>query len=683
MSMKLYRGTAICLVFGWIVLLWGGVVRAQNRRPFTLIGLAELSRLSSPQLSPDGKTLAYFVSTTDWKSNRLVFHLCRQPAAGGAPQQLTFSDGGDQPVVRWSPDGKTLLFARAGQFMLMPADGGEARPLTNHSTGVASPTWSPDGAAVYFTASDARTSDERDRDRLRDDVYAFDENYKLRQLWKIVVATGAETQITSGLLTVNEYRLSRDGRRIAVQRAPTPLDDDAHRGELWVMDASGENARVLTSNAIEERLIDISPDNSQLLFLADANERFEPYYPSTIFIVPAAGGTPRAILSDFRYAIDQALWAPDGRAIIASVNMGVHSELVEIDAQSGRTRPLTDGAHFVAPGWSVAAGAGKIVFQLDEPTRFGEAWTIPIAGSAAPTRVTGLFDALEREMALPKQEKVEWKGADGVSIEGILFYPIGYEPGRRYPLVVQLHSGPMESDKFGAGPGLLLNYFPVLTAKGYAVLRPNYRGSAGYGAAFLRDVNDGYFHNMATDVLAGVDHLVTIGIADPERLVVMGISAGGTLTHKLVTMTDRFKAASASAGVADWTSLWGQTDNTAFRVTYFGGTPWQKNAPIERFWASSPLKDVANVKTPTLLFAGENDVRVPVAQALEMFRALRSHNVPTHLYIGPREGHQWADPRHLVFKANAELEWFSKYVGGGGAYSWEKPPDPGSAKPGS
>src|SRR5262249_13831355 len=257
-------------------------------------------------------------------------------------------------------------------------DGGEARALTKHSTAVAAPSWSPDGASVYFTASDPLTGDERERDRVRDDVYAFDENYKLRQLWKIAVATGAETQITTGALTVNEYGLSQEGRRSAVQRAPPPYDENARRGELWVMDASGETPRVLTSNAVEERLIDISPDSSQLLFLADTNERFEPYYPTTIFIVAAAGGAPRALLPDFRYTIDQALWAPDGRSIIASVNMGVHSELFEIHPRSGATRQLTDGAHFVAPGWSIAVGARKIVCQLDEPTRFGDAWPLAI-----------------------------------------------------------------------------------------------------------------------------------------------------------------------------------------------------------------------------------------------------------------------------------------------------------------
>jgi dipeptidyl aminopeptidase/acylaminoacyl peptidase len=645
------------------------------RHPLTLVELAELPRLFSPQLAPDGSTLAYFVSGADWKTSRLVFHLWRQPIRG-APQQLTFSEGGDTPVVRWSPDGKTLLFIRGGQLWLLHADGGEPRALTTHATGVSSPSWSPDGASVYFLASDPRTAEERNRERVRDDVYGFDENYKQRHLWKVVVATGAETQITSGDMTVNEYRLSNDGTRIGVERAPTPSDGDAFRGEVWVMDAGGEQARALTSNSIEERNVELSPDNSQVLFLADTNERFEPYYPTNLFTIPAAGGTPRPVLTDFRYAFDQATWAPDGRSIFATVNMGVHSEFFQIDVAAHRARQITDGEHYVPPGWTLAPRAGTLVFQMDEPTRFGDVWTLPIGGARArPTRVTGLFDRLEREIDLPRQKKIEWTGGDGTPIEGVLFYPIGYEAGKRYPLVVQMHGGPMESDKFGGGPGLVLSYMPVLAAKGYAVLRPNYRGSVGYGTASYRDVVNGYFHNMASDVLAGVDHLVATGVADPDKLIVMGWSAGGTLVNKLVTMTDRFKAGSAGAAVSNWTSLWGQTDNTAFRRTWFGGTPWEKHAATDAFWRNSPVRDVSSVKTPTLLFAGENDVRVPPAQAIEMFRALRSLDVPTHLYIAPREGHTWAELRHLVRKANQELEWFERYARGR-PYTWEQPPAP-------
>src|SRR2546421_12210445 len=179
-----------------------------------------------------------------------------------------------------------------------------------------------------------------------------------------------------------------------------------------------------------------------------------------------------------------------------------------------------------------------------------------------------------------------------------------------------MHGGPMESDKFGAGRGLLMNYVPVLAAKGYAVLRPNYRGSTGYGPAFARDVVNGYFHNMAPDIMTGVDHLIQRGIVDPDRLVAMGWSAGGTLVNKLVTMTDRFKVGSAGGGIANWMSLYGQTDNISFRRTWFGGTPWRKDASFDLFWNNSPIKDVANVKTPTLFFAGENDLRVPVAQSM-------------------------------------------------------------------
>lgn len=643
----------------------------------SLVDVAELPRLFSPQLSPDGRTLAYFVSRPDWKTNRLVFHMWRQSVAGGKPAQLTFTEAGDVPAgLRWAPDGKTLLFLREGQAWLLPTDGGEPRALTRHSTGVSSPSFSPDGGVVYFIAPDPRSPEENERARVRDDVYAFDENAKQRHLWKIVVSTGAETPVTAGEFSVTDYRLSADGTRIALTRAPTAAEGAAARGEVWVMDASGEHARPLTHNTVAESGLDISPDNSQILFLANANARFEPYYPTTLFVVSTAGGAPRPVVSDFKYSFDQAVWSGDSRYVLATVNMGVHSEIFRIDTRSGHARQITDGAHFFPPGWSLAAAAQRLVFQIDEPTRFGDVWTLPADGSSAsPVRVTHLFDPLEREFSLPRQAKVEWTGADGTPIEGVLMYPLDYVEGTRYPVVVQLHGGPMESDKFGAGPGLLLNYFPVLTARGYLVLRPNYRGSAGYGAAFFRDVNGGYFHQMATDVIAGVDRLVARGIADPEQVVVMGWSAGGTLVNKLVTLTPRFKAASAYAGVANWTSLWAQTDDVSFRRTWFAGTPWQKDAAIDQFWGASPLKDVANVKTPTLFFAGENDVRVPMAQSIEMYRALKSLNVPTHLYIGPREGHQWTDLRHQLFKANAELEWFETYARGR-TYSWEKAPAP-------
>jgi dipeptidyl aminopeptidase/acylaminoacyl peptidase len=639
----------------------------------TLVDLAQLQRIVGPDLSPDGRTVVYGLSVTDWKAGRLVYHLWRQNVAGGAPKQLTFGDG-DVPVIRWSPDGKTILFMRDGQLWLIAADGGEPRALTRHATTPSSPSWSPDGSAVYFIAADPSTADERERTRVRDDVFMYDETFKQRQLWKIVVSTGAETVLTSGDSTVKGYSLSADGKRLAVQRAPNPADMDAYRGEIWVMDASGDNGRMLTHNSIEEKLLKLSPDGTQVLFTADANERLDPYYPTNLFIVPAAGGEPRLALPDFKWSIDEAVWTVDGKAIIANVNMGVHTEFFWIDVAARRARQLTDGTHYIPPGWSAAYGANTLVFQIDEPTRFGEVWTLPMnATPAAPTRVTRQFDSLERDFAIPRQEKAEWKGDDGAAVEGVLFYPADYREGQRYPLIVQLHGGPMESDKFGIGAGSTLFFVPVLTGKGYFVLRPNYRGSAGYGAAFVRDVVDGYFHQMAPDVLRGVDALIARGLVDPDRLVLTGWSAGGTLVDKLVTMTDRFKVASSGAGISNWISLYGQTDSTSFRRTWFGGTPWRKDAPFDLFWNNSPIRDVSKVKTPTLFFAGEADTRVPKEQSVEMYRALKSLDVPTQLLIGPNEGHVWGALPHLLRKANIELEWFEKYVRGR-AYAWEKAP---------
>ena len=684
MSFPALRALGLCCAAATAALPLAAPVRAQAGRSMTLVSLAEVPRILDAQLSPDGRSVVYMLMRADWTANRQVGHIWRQAVSGGPPVQLTSGEPPGETTARWSPDSRSILFlaSRGGaglQIHLLPLDGGEARALTRHATSVSQPAWAPDGSAVYFLAADPTTPEEAERSRREDDVYAFEENSRQRHLWKVTVSTGAEQKLTAGDASVLGYRLSRDGRQITLHRAPTPLVADNSRSEVWLMDADGGNARALTRNDVEELEAELSPDNTQVLFLAEANERLAPYYSSTIFLLPAAGGEPRMLLSDFPYAIERAAWAADGRAILAVVNMGIHSEIFRIDVPARRAEALTDGRHSVQ-FWSVVAPAGAMVFQLDEPTRLGDAWTMPLAGGM-PSRVTGVYDAFAREFDLPRQDRVAWKGADGVTVEGVLYYPLGYEAGRRYPLVVQLHGGPSESDKFGYGPGVIVNYVPVLAARGYAVLRPNYRGSAGYGNAFLRDVVGGYFRNMHLDVLAGVDFLIERGVADPNRLAIMGWSAGGHLTNKLITATDRFKAASSSAGAANWTSLFAQSDTRANRALWFGGTPWQANAPIDVLWNNSPIRDASRVKTPTLFFIGENDARVPMMQSVEMYRAIASHGVPTRLWVAPGEAHQWSQLRHQLFKGNAELEWFEQHVLGR-SYVWEQAPgDPAPGAP--
>jgi dipeptidyl aminopeptidase/acylaminoacyl peptidase len=228
---------------------------------------------------------------------------------------------------------------------------------------------------------------------------------------------------------------------------------------------------------------------------------------------------------------------------------------------------------------------------------------------SSPKRITSIYDYLDRKFLLPREERVSWKGADGTSVEGLLCYPIDDKPGTRHPLIVQMHGGPEDSDKFSFGPVVWQSYQQVLAAQGYAVLKPNYRGSSGYGNVFYREPIGGYFKQSHLDVLAGVDRAIAMGVADPDRLAVMGYSAGGHLTNKLITVTPRFKAAAVGAGASNWVSPHGQTDTRAERDLWFGGSLWQADAPIRTYWDNSPLKDVAKVTTPTLFMWGERPAR--------------------------------------------------------------------------
>lgn len=647
-------------------------VAAQDKRGRTFIDALEQPVVGDPQLSPDGKQILFTIDKADWKQNRRVGHIYRINADGTGQVQLTFGERGEGSP-RWSPDGRQVAFTTRrdpdanNQIYLLNVDGGEARRLTNHPTAPGTLTWAPDGKSIYFLASDDKTPEEKDKDRLRDDVYSFEENnFKQRHLWTTDL-DGKTRRITEGNWNVGGYELSADGKRIAMQRSPSPLLEFSDRTEVWVMDVNGANARQLTKNMVPESNASLSPDGSTVLFTSGSNEQFDIYYNGKIFLVPAAGGVAKVLLPDVGYEVENASWSKDGKSIYFTANMGVHNEIMKVDVATKQVTQITKGDHSLG-GWTFNEDAGLHVFTRNTADRPSEVNLLAAAAGSQPRRVTAVFEDELAKFKTARQEKITWKGQDGVTIEGLLMYPLDYTPGTRYPLIVQTHGGPAASDRFGFS-----TENQVYAAKGYAVLRPNYRGSTGYGDVFLRDMVKGYFKQAHLDVLLGTDAVIAMGVADPAKLIKMGWSAGGHMTNKIVTFTDRFKAASSGAGAANWISMYAQSDHREFRTPWFGGTPWQANAPIDLYWNHSPLKDVAKVKTPTIFLVGAEDPRVPLPQSVEMFRALKSNGVPTHLYVAPREGHGWAELRHRLFKLQIEMEWFEKHVNGR-AYVWEKVP---------
>ncbi|MCC6590916.1 MAG: S9 family peptidase [Bryobacterales bacterium] len=687
--------------------------------------------VSALDISPDGKSAIFETLVPDWKLGKLYADVHHVSMEGGSKtaRQMTNTRAADEKKPLWSRDGSFFVFlsnrepaSTELQLFMMRPSGSEPWRLTNHKGGVQSFAFSPDGAwlaysaglsderqiyllkvseieqakpiqltkhgapveawqfaprasRIYFTA--AVSADAGNRDRIMRGFTAKLRNQETPplMLWSVEIENRQVRQWTvETKRTVSEISISRDGRWIGFRQTPndryqrTVTEDDIYADLYLLSTETGKIERLTENREISESRISFSPDSKMLAF--SAPEDFQFFRRQRVYVRSVAGGPVRKLGNAFDGDADIAFWSPDARTIYFNEGVGATQQLFALSVASGDVEQLTryQGVLNVFRD----DDSGKLFATYQDPHSPLNYYAIPSIGDisqrAAWKQLTDSNPQV-RDLALGKVETVKWNSTDGREVEGVVVLPVNYVKSQRYPLVVQLHGGPAAATEMNFN-ATYSNYSQVYAGAGYVCLLPNYRGSTNYGEAFRTQIAGNYFQQGYEDIVSGVDHLVAKGVVDPERMGVMGWSAGGHWSNWILTHTTRFKAISSGAGAMNWISMYAQNDIQRLREHYFGGVPYER---FEDYWNVSPLKYIRNAKTPTLIHVVDGDPRVPRPQSEELHMALRKLGVPTEFLVYPGTTHGITDMRNQVLKMVAEFRWMEKWVRGQGEWlNWKE-----------
>ena len=646
----------------------------QGPRPMTVDDALDMVGVGGALMSPDGEWVLFSKSELDWGENERQTKWYMIPSSGGEAFEYIGEEGGGS--FQFSPDGRYLSLTRSvddkRQIFWMRTAGGEAVQLTEHETSVGSFEWSDDSTKIYFSATDERPDDEGTMVNEDEDVIFVDEgpNGQNRSywsnLWVFDVGTREITQVTDEEFILGSFDVSPDSTHVAFTARYSNRRNDSDKNEIYIMDlASGEKTK-LTDNNAPESVVEWSPDGKMFTFTAGDDQEWL-NRNTKIWLLDPTLLEHRLLSGGFEGSPRRAVWTPDGQYLLFSGQQGTNTNLFRMDARSGDFEQLTDieGSMNIS-SWS--ADRTKYVYSFSDYDTPSDLWVGFVDGSE-PVRLTHANPQID-ELQLAEMRVIQWESHDGMTIEGLLHLPVGYEEGDSVPLMLNIHGGPAGSftNSFRAS-------YHIYAGLGYASLSPNVRGSSGYtdylreGNTFGRD--DGIGFGDFQDLMTGVDKVIAEGIADPERLGVRGWSYGGILGGWTITQTDRFKAASIGAGVYDWTSEYGPGFNNDVRLWHIGGTPWDNP---EAWRNQSALTHVTNVVTPTLLIHGVNDTTDTEQQSMMFFTAIKdTGKAPVRYLKFPREPHGFREPKHQRIRDIEEIKWMQQYVLGEEWEPWERP----------
>jgi dipeptidyl aminopeptidase/acylaminoacyl peptidase len=646
----------------------GAATAPPAMRPFTAEELADRQTPASPAVSPDGRQVAYVVMPSSQKGEKAA-HAIWVAGEDESPRQLTAGTHADGSP-RWSPDGQHLVFISdrlekdddGSQLFLLPIAGGEATPLGILKGSLSLPKWSPDGRFVAVLRTDPEPEVIKKRKKDRDDAIVVEEEPYFTRLWAIEVATGKARTMTTAAREVRDYDWLPESDGFVVLTT-NDIGWDAVMGpsQLWETPLSGGRSRLIADLRTTGSLpVVVDTASGRKVALRIDGHREQP--SDSIWTVAFEGGEATNLLPELSGIVEGlAEWPGNPGMVAARIVERTRARLYSVDVETGELTALTPPAMAekgsIIGGPSFSRDGSKVALLWSDSTTPEELFL----GSTAsdPTRVTSLGEAFVGR--LQPVEHVTWLSDGGVEIEGLLTYPVGYETGKRYPLVVEIHGGP----SWQWEDRVMLDWHDwaqVLASHGYAVLMPNPRGSTAYGHEFQQLLQDDVGGGESRDLVTGALAMVERGIADPERLGIGGWSWGGYLTAWTITQTDIFKAAIMGAGLSNLISDHGQDDIPSANLLYFPGHPYDH---MEMYWAASPIRHIANVKTPTLILHGDSDARVHPAQGMEYFRALKIRGIPVRFVRYPREKHGISERAHQIDLMDRIVDWLARYLPAG------------------
>jgi dipeptidyl aminopeptidase/acylaminoacyl peptidase len=665
-----------------VVLFTGASAAFAQTRGITAEDYFAFDALSDPRFSPDGSTIAFVVTTVDQTQNRRRSEIRIVPADGSRDAATLTTAPQSSNTPRWRPDGKAIAFlsarpaagdpAAAGstgsgartQVWLLPLTGGEPVRITNLLNGVSAFQWSPDGTKLAVVSrsgpSDAAKSPSDVR-HYKHANYKFNDSGwfddKRSHLWVVDVSNGRSAQITSGDdWNDTDPQWSPDSHRIAfVSDRTGKAFDDGHNTDVWVVDSIGGSPTKISDHKEADNSPRWSPDGQTIAFLSAVPEKSH----AKIWLAPARGGAASRLAADGLDLIPSALrWAEGGRALYFETGVKGSAHLYRVDLATRRAAPITTGDRTVRFA-DVSEKTGRLAYAVNDPTRLDDLYVADL-DSRNERPITHLNAPLWKQLQLVAVERVPFKGADGWDVDGFFMKPVGWEAGKKYPMIVTIHGGP--AGMFGFD---WYHEFQVYASRGWAVFFTNPRGSTGYGEKFERGIELNWGGKDYVDIMNGVDAvLAKYSWIDKDRLGVTGGSYGGFMTNWIVGHTNRFKAAVTLRSVSNFVSDDGTRDGAYGHADDFQGDIFEK---FDLYWDRSPLKYVKNVRTPTLVLHSDNDFRVPIEQGEQWFRALQHFGVPSEVVFFPRENHnltRTGEPKHLVESINWQVYWFDKYLNG-------------------